>query len=151
MNLAIAYFSTWTTYGTWLPGDERGWFQSGAGWREPDQLRAFAAALRMTTEAVILDPEQRALVERVVAQHADFRGWKMYAVNCRTNHVHVVVSAPDRTLELPREQFKSWTNRRLKEQSGGTRTDWWTERGWDVYIDDLEQLAAVVEYVTERQ
>jgi len=21
----LAYFLTWTTYGTWLPGDERGW------------------------------------------------------------------------------------------------------------------------------
>jgi hypothetical protein len=35
--------------------------------------------------------------------------------------------------------------------SGGERVDWWTERGWDVYIDDMEELAAVVEYVLERQ
>jgi hypothetical protein len=35
--------------------------------------------------------------------------------------------------------------------SGGERTVWWTERGWDVYIDDLADLAAVVQYVLERQ
>jgi hypothetical protein len=23
-SMAIAFFSTWTTYGTWLPGDQRG-------------------------------------------------------------------------------------------------------------------------------
>jgi hypothetical protein len=27
MPEALAYFLTWTTYGTWLPGDERGWVQ----------------------------------------------------------------------------------------------------------------------------
>ena len=27
----IAYFITWTTYGTWLPGDERGWSRKGDG------------------------------------------------------------------------------------------------------------------------
>ena len=23
----LAYFLTWSTYGTWLPGDERGWIE----------------------------------------------------------------------------------------------------------------------------
>ena len=151
MAVAIAFFSTWTTYGTWLPGDERGWFQSKRGWREPDQRRAFSAALRMTADAVVLTEVQRRLVEAVIAEHATFRGWELHAVNCRTNNAHVVVSASDRSIEVPREQFKAWTNRRLKERSGGERVDWWTERGWDVYIDDPEELAAVVQYVLEGQ
>jgi hypothetical protein len=25
MSEPLAYFLTWTTYGTWLPGDSRGW------------------------------------------------------------------------------------------------------------------------------
>ena len=25
----LAYYLTWTTYGTWLPGDERGWVWRG--------------------------------------------------------------------------------------------------------------------------
>jgi hypothetical protein len=149
--VAIAFFSTWTTYGTWLPGDGRGWFQSKRGWREPDDRRAFSAALRMTADAVVLTEEQRRLVDTVIAEHCTFRGWELHAVNCRTNHVHVVVSAPDRPIELPREQFKAWTTRRLKEQGEGERTVWWTERGWDVYVDDLEELAAVVQYVLEGQ
>jgi hypothetical protein len=37
--MAIAFFSTWTTYGTWLPGDPRSWYQRGRGLREPDALR----------------------------------------------------------------------------------------------------------------
>jgi hypothetical protein len=27
----LAYFLTWATYGTWLPGDERGWIQYHRG------------------------------------------------------------------------------------------------------------------------
>jgi REP element-mobilizing transposase RayT len=148
--VAIAYFSTWTTYGTWLPGDDRGWFQSKHGWREPDQRRAFSAALRMTADAVILTPDQRHLVETVIAEHTTFRGWELHAVNCRTNHVHVVVSA-ERSIEVPREQYKSWTTRRLKAADQGGRAVWWTERGWDVFIDDPNDLVAVVQYVLEGQ
>ena len=32
----LAYFLTWTTYGTWLPGDERGWVKRKRGFQAPD-------------------------------------------------------------------------------------------------------------------
>jgi hypothetical protein len=32
----LAYFITWGTYGTWLPGDQRGWVEYRRGWRLPD-------------------------------------------------------------------------------------------------------------------
>ena len=108
----------------------------------------------MRADAVILTPAQRAVVDTVIAEHAAFRGWELHAVNCRTNHAHVVVAAGDCPIELPREQFKAWCSRRLKEQAGADghpRANWWTERGWDVYSDDDEELASVVEYVLERQ
>jgi REP element-mobilizing transposase RayT len=157
--VAIAFFSTWTTYGSWLPGDDRGWFQAGGGWREPERIRAFEAGLRLTEDAVALDPERRRLVEQVVADHCAIRGWVFHAVNCRTNHVHVVVMAPDRLIEVPREQFKSWCSRRLKElertrptKRGATvREKWWTERGWDKYIDEEDDLADLMFYVLEGQ
>jgi REP element-mobilizing transposase RayT len=158
--MVIAYFSTWTTYGTWLPGDDRGWFQRGKGWQEPNRKQAFAAALRMREDAIVLDPDQRRLVQKVIADHCAIRGWGLHSVNCRTNHVHVVVTALDRPIEIPREQFKSWCTRRLKEFEQVRRTagkpiivreNWWTERGWDVYIDDEDELTEVDGYVLEGQ
>jgi REP element-mobilizing transposase RayT len=153
--MAIAFFSTWTTYGTWLPGDQRGWYQPGSGLREPDAMRRLEAALLMTESAITLDPEQRRIVEQTIAEHCAIRKWNLHAVNCRTNHVHVAVTAPGRELELPREQFKAWCTRRLKEH-GRSRTSvmrehWWTERGWDEYIDTDEALADVVLYVVDGQ
>jgi len=83
----------------------------------------------------------------------------LHAVNCRTNHVHVVVTAPDRAIEIPREQFKAWCTRKLKEREllrrgdprAALREKWWTERGWDEYIDDEDSLAEVMAYVLEGQ
>src|SRR5262245_48578581 len=110
----LAYFLTWATYGTWLPGDERGWVKYGYGWQLPDPIRKLEAEARMTEEACILDPEQRRLVENTIANHCRIRGWQLHAVNCRTNHLHVVVSAA-RDADTVREQFKAWCTRKLKE------------------------------------
>ena len=148
--MAGAVFSTWTTYGTWLPGDERGWFQRARGFQSAETLRTLEAALRMTDDAATLDGDQRSLVEATIAAHCGFRGWKLHAVNCRSNHVHVVVTAPNRTREVPREQFKAWCSRKLSE-AGPARKNWQSERGWDVDLDDDESLAVVVDYVNERQ
>ena len=51
--MAIAFFSKWTTYGTWLPGDNRGWFKRGKGLRVPDSWLEFAALLRISEVAVV--------------------------------------------------------------------------------------------------
>jgi REP element-mobilizing transposase RayT len=158
-TMAIAFFSTWTTYGTWLPGDERGWFEIGLGLQPPDLRRRLGAALLLSEEAITFDNEQRVLVENTICQHCEYRRWILHAVNCRSNHVHVVVTAEDRTIALPRQQFKSWCTRKLKElealrcgiPESRVRLHWWTDRGWDIYIDDVEHLLEVVAYVLERQ
>jgi REP element-mobilizing transposase RayT len=152
--MALAIFSTWTTFGTWLPGDERGWFHHGR-WEAPDVLRRFEATLQMSEDAAILSDHRRRLVERTIADHCIHRRWTLYAVNCRSNHVHVVVSAPDQPVNLPREQFKSWCTRKLIDEAKAsglaTRRNWWTQRGWDSLIYDENGLAEAVDYVLNRQ
>jgi REP element-mobilizing transposase RayT len=157
--MAIAFFSTWTTYGTWLPGDPRGWFKRNQGYQEPNLMRKLEAALRMTERAITLDREQRRLVEKTIADHCQIRKWLLHAVNGRSNHVHVVVTAPGRLLEAPREQFKAWCTRKLMDRERllladrqiAAREKWWTDRGWDEYIDDEDSLADVIAYVRDGQ
>ncbi|MBI2805935.1 MAG: transposase [Planctomycetes bacterium] len=110
----LAYFLTWSSYGTWLPGDDRGWVEYRHGWRPPDPVRKLEAAGRMTEDACLLDHEQRQLVERQIAETCRFRGWELHAVNCRSNHVHVVVTA-DKDPKAVRNDLKAWCTRRLKE------------------------------------
>lgn len=39
MDDPLALFLTWTTYGSWLPGDERGWVEKPGRFRESDAER----------------------------------------------------------------------------------------------------------------
>jgi REP element-mobilizing transposase RayT len=155
----LAYFLTWPTYGTWLPGDERGWVEYRKGWQTPDPVRKLEAAARMTEEACTLDSEQRHLVETTVADHCRMRAWSFHTVNCRTNHVHVVVTAPIAP-KLVQVQFKAWCTRRLKElerrrrgmsDSFPVRAQWWAERGSRRWINDEDSLEAAINYVREGQ
>ncbi len=153
----LAYFITWTTYGSWLPGDERGWVKRGERTvQPPDPLRREAAAQAMSEDAVVLSPAQRSAIDAMIARHCAFRGWILHARNARTNHVHVVASAAA-TGETMRSQLKSWCSRALSEQAGlvgrgrnGQRR-WWTEGGDVEWIDNDESLSNVIQYVNELQ
>ena len=109
----IAFFLTWTTYGTWLPGDERGSWHEGEFVPSNDLFREMAAS-EMKETAFFASREDREVIELTIRQHCEIRGWVLHAVAARSNHVHVVVSAPGYTPETARDQFKAWCTRRLK-------------------------------------
>ena len=161
MGDPLAYFLTWPTYGTWLPGDARGWVRRGRGIQPPNPVLALEARARMAEDACRLDVEQRQLVEATIAEHCRIRGWALHAVQCRTNHVHVVVSA-GRHPDDVRDQFKAWCTRKLRkleanratanrESNSKPRERWWAERGSGRYINDLESLEAAILYVRDTQ
>ena len=161
MNDPLAFFLTWTTYGSWLPGDPRGWVAKPGRFMAASAGRESEAGERMHETESALDPVQRALVEKTVTDHCQHRGWYLHAVNCRTQHVHVVVTAPDRDPQDVLDQFKAWCTRRLKEQAMATgdtrgtalpvRSKWWTEGGSKRRIFNEEGLAAAIQYVVEDQ
>jgi REP element-mobilizing transposase RayT len=151
MGEPLAYFLTWTTYGTWLPGDERGWVERRGGWREPDLMLELDAAGRMTETACLLDADARRTVEEQIAETCAWRGWTLLAVNCRSNHVHAVVSAPESTPDKVRSDLKAWSARRLKERHGASRTQWWSDRGSVRSLFDDAALEGAILYTREGQ
>ena len=153
----LAYFITWTTYGAWLPGDERGWLKKGSSViQAPDPEWNAAARYAMTDEPVVLTQAQRNLVDSVIVKHCEIRKWILHARNVRSNHVHVVVSAAIDGEEIL-AQLKAWCSRRLSEQAGLARKNkngqrrWFTEKGDIKWIDDEEHLENAVRYVNELQ
>ena len=84
-NDVLAFFITWTCYGTYLPGDERGWTKWHKGDQLPQPLREDWCRDRMAETAVLLDEAQREIVNQTVHDHCEIRGWTLHAVNCRTN------------------------------------------------------------------
>ena len=108
----------------------------------------------MTESVCMLDDSQREIVENTIADHWRIRKWELHAVNCRTNHVHVIVSA-ELAPEGIRDQFKAWCTRKLKANSRvrveNVRKNWWTEGGSQSFIGDQESLELVIRYVLECQ
>jgi hypothetical protein len=153
----IAYFLTWTTYGTWLPADKRGWVKRGE-WaaQPPDALLERQIREHMTADAVVLCPSQRSVIDGVITEHCRIRKWVLHARNGRTNHVHVVVTALVHP-RVVREQLKAWASRRLSENAGllGVARDgkrrWWTEKGDIEFVRDELRLTEVIRYVQELQ
>jgi REP element-mobilizing transposase RayT len=157
MQDPIAFFLTWSTYGTWLPGDARGWVEYQRGIQLPNPILELECSARMAEDACILGPRQRQRVEQQVAETCAYRGWRLHAVNCRTNHVHVVLSASANPKSI-REQLKAWCTRRLKELEAECgvpeterRVQRWAERGSIRRVFSDDDLAVVVDYVVNQQ
>lgn len=153
----LAYFLTWPTYGVWLPGDDRGWVRYRRGFQLPDPVRELEATARMTEDACRLSGDERQIVEATIAEHCLIRNWSLHALSCRSNHVHVVVSASEHPAKV-RDQFKAWCTRRLKEfhrlkniDSLHVRVHWWAERGSSRFLNDSASLEAAVGYVLTGQ
>ncbi len=153
----VAYFLTWSTYGTWLPGDERGWVaKGGGGVQPPDPEKRRQARDAMTEEELWLTDPQRELVHATIEAHCRFRGWTLHARNARTNHVHVVVTS-DIGIDETMEQLKAWCTRRLKEAAAAAapgewvRQKWWAEDGSRRFVFDEPGLTEVGDYVMTRQ
>ncbi|MFO0815355.1 MAG: hypothetical protein U0796_19240 [Gemmatales bacterium] len=62
----LAYFITWTTYGTWMPGDERGWHDGEGLWQAGDMALLLESQLLMTEDAITLTKQQRSVVEKTI-------------------------------------------------------------------------------------
>ena len=151
MSEPLAYHITWRTYGTWLPGDERRWVKHKTlGIREGNIPIESHAKKMMTQDAVTLDESQRAIVEATIREHCRIRGWTLHALNVRSNHVHLVVSAPIHPDQVM-NQFKAWCSRRLNEATEKPPAKWWAIHGSTKWINDERYLEEAIRYVQEGQ
>ena len=147
----LAYHITWRTYGTWLPGDERTWVKHKTlGIREGSAALEKHAKGLMTQDPVSLTESQRAIVEATIREHCRIREWLLHAINVRSNHVHVVVSAGIHPNQIM-NQFKAWCSRRLNEATANPPTKWWAIHGSTKWIDTELYLEDAIQYVLEGQ
>ncbi len=154
---------TWTTYGTWLPGDVRGFVSNVAEGEGPevrhnepktpydkDDARVRKRALaNLDGEPVWLSEEQALLVAAQFRETAAYRGWSILALAVMANHVHLVVGVPgDPDPAKLLHSFKSYASRALAKAghapSGGR---WWTESGSRRKLPDQRAVTTAVAYV----
>jgi REP element-mobilizing transposase RayT len=147
----LAFFITWPTYGTWLPGDARGWTEWHHGWQLPNKNLEDDCRTSMTEEQCLLTNLEREIVVQQIFETCKQRGWHHYVSDCRSNHVHVVLNAANTKPDKIRADIKAWCTRRLRERSRPERVNWWAERGSIRYVWDEDSLSNVVLYVSEAQ
>jgi REP element-mobilizing transposase RayT len=158
-----SWLLTWTTYGTWLPGDPRAFVSNvrdGPGTEvrrnipgtpcDADDTRVRQRALdNLVGTPVWLNADQAGIILEQFRRTAAYRGWSLLAVAVLANHIHLVVGVsgdPDPAKLL--HDFKSYATRALKDRghipSGGR---WWTESGSRRKLPDERAVAAAIAYV----
>jgi REP element-mobilizing transposase RayT len=112
----------------------------------------------MVEAPVLLDSQQRETVNQAVRDHCKKRNWHLHAVNCRSNHCHVVVTAPNYDGKTVRNQLKGWAKRGLKKLQKDQEKDeiplrehWWTKGGSVRVIFELDPLNSAIEYTLDAQ
>lgn len=120
MSCPLAYFITFSTYGSHLHGGEPGSVDRnhnvfGGPYAAPDSNRLALNKKRMHGAPYSLGSAQRATVLRAIQQVCAHRGWILLAAHVRTNHVHVVVDAgidPERVMR----DFKAYAARAKSDE-----------------------------------
>jgi REP element-mobilizing transposase RayT len=116
----LAYFISFRTYGTWLHGDMRGSIDRfhnvyGSPYMPANApLHNYKRQL-LKAKPLVLNLIQRRAVEAAIQETCRIRKWSLLAINVRTNHVHVVVTA-NRKPELVLNAFKANATRKLREE-----------------------------------
>lgn len=148
----LAYFITWTVYGTWLQGDVRGWRRYRDGHETPQPLLAAWRRERLLYPVIMLDDRTRKIVESEISDHCERREWKIWIANPRTTHVHVVVSADGVNGAKVRDQLKANCTRGLRENDSCfcDRPVWSRGGDWQC-INSEDDLEAVIIYAAEGQ
>lgn len=158
---------TWTTYGSWLPGDPRGFVshvRDGQGPRvrhntpgtdfdaDIPQLEK-SAEQSLKGKPVRLQPVHAEALLAQFHETARFRGWRLFAVAIMANHVHVVLGVPgDPEPDGLLKDLKSYGSRALNRQFGkpvaGT---WWTKSGSRRVLKKEDDVLAAVRYVRDQE
>jgi len=161
------WFLTWTTYGTWLPGDQRGFVSDvesddGTTIRHnvpgteydanmPD-LEAHAASL-LKADSVRLSKVQAELLLDQLLETADFRQWTLFAVSIMANHCHVVVGVPgDPDPEKLLGDLKSYGSRILNRTGHTVPHDKrWTKSGSKRKLPDDQAVLNTIQYTIDQE
>jgi REP element-mobilizing transposase RayT len=150
------YFVTLSAYGNRLHGDPRGTVDREHNTfeqppLEPDPWRQQRERRLMHWPPLTFDRPMRATIEAAFAEVCGFRGWTLHACHCRTNHIHLVVTAAAPTSKVLHD-LKAIATRRLREAKliEGKRPVW-AEHGSTVFLWNEEDLFAASNYAVNYQ
>ena len=155
-HMPLAYLITFRCYGTWLHGDERGSVDRdhnvyGTPFLARHERREVEEQRRLKQAPVVLDNARREVTEQAIRRVCQHRNWTLRAINVRTNHAHVVVSAACRP-EKVLNDFKAYATRGMREAGvwkSALRP--WAEHGSRRYLWTEREVERACDYVLNHQ
>ena len=158
---------TWRTYGTWLPGDERGFVSPvrdeqgmevihnipGTPYdTDVPALKRYATTLLKCVPIRLVLAQAECLLEQF-QETCRYRRWQLLAVAVMTDHVHVVVGVPgDPNPSDILGDLKSYGSRSLNKKWTKPKSEtWWAESGSKRKLPTDDAVLAAVKYVVEQE
>jgi REP element-mobilizing transposase RayT len=160
------WFLTWTMYGTWLPGDCRGFVSPVHDQRgflvlhnlpgtpydkDHPHLEEYARS-RLKGPPIYFRFDHANTCLTQFHETTKHRSWWLLATAVMCNHVHIVVGVPgDPSPRKLLQAYKSYASRALTSAFGRPKSDtWWTESGSKRKLNDEEVIVAAVLYVANQ-
>ncbi|MFO1004488.1 MAG: transposase [Planctomycetaceae bacterium] len=160
------WFLTWTTYGSWLPGDARGYVgvaidesgravnhnQYGTPAAPPNESLRESARRSLKSTPIVLTQAQAESLFTQLQETAKIRRWLLIAVAIMQTHLHLVVGVhgdpdPDKVLG----DFKAYGSRCLNQGWGQPKSEtWWTTGGSTRKLADDLAVETVVPYIRQQ-
>ncbi len=135
---------TFTTYGTWLQGDAKGFVTDGAVRGENIALKK-SNIKNLTKAAVRLGQREKEIVRNAIMEAAKRFEQKILAIAVRSNHVHIVAEYVDVPIGVITGHYKNAG--RVALQKSGLKGRVWTN-GFDRrFCFNEKELRARVDYV----
>ena len=156
---------TWTTYGTWLPGDDRGSVSRasrpngeqslrnlpGDPYDRDDPHREAGATERMKGNPVHLTREHATRLLSCIADTCERHGLELLALAIMANHVHVLCQGDQHGQEML-QALKGNASRRLSQEfTLESAPRWWTKSGSRRRIRAGADLTAAIDYVKNQE
>jgi len=140
----LGYMITWTTYGTWLQGDERGYVKNGKIY--PGNKTLLQTNKQSQLQAPVkLSKIQQQVVRNAIIKEAELQGQQMDALSVQSNHVHIVVEYTRQPISKVVAYYKKAARIALKATGHNGRL--WT-RGYDKrFCFDRATLNQRIRYV----
>ena len=134
---------TWTTYGSWLPGDKRGYVQNGRV-LEGNKSICKACEKLLKYPAIKMNQSEKEIVRAAILKEAERINQKIETLAVCTNHIHIAARPGAKSIERTVCMYKSAATRALRNWRKGPV---WTKSFDKRFCFSEADLASRIKYI----
>jgi REP element-mobilizing transposase RayT len=148
MARMIGFMATWTTYGTWLQGDKKGYVKDAIILEANPELEKSNKEL-LKREQVKIPKRLREAVKNAILKESEDIRQKVYAITVCNNHIHIVVESIGKRCGYSVGRFKKAATKELRKYGFNDKV--WT-KGFDKrYCYDEQEIEKKIKYVQRHE